>query len=361
MQETVLRGQGAEPAVDQLTGAPLTIEELLRRRGLVSYGGNIRLTPLDGVTGAANSSGGVAAPTTDSSVASVDPLAGSPSVVGASPVSAAGEALDIGSAGNAAAGGAATGDVVVTPEQSAAFEQLDNQTGGNGESYIDELIGLGLAGGALLLAYRAWKNRRGAAGVVPPADQTARMTTPLTPTSPGGAALDTPIIDGEFTEVRQPAQVTAEPQRALPAPRAALPAPNAGAIAADDPAAAARSATGAVSRALGDRYTGGRRDRAQRRVTRSTRVEPNDIGPIPLGRDVPEQTLREATAIADELIARRRPQGSHRGRAGAPTAPVNRYRPNEPIRNQREGLINEIINVLTTNPNAARQLRRGVR
>jgi hypothetical protein len=85
------------------------------------------------------------------------------------------------------------------------------------------------------------------------------------------------------------------------------------------------------------------------------------IGPIPLGRDVPEQTLREATAIADELIARRRPQGSHRGRAGAPTAPVNRYRPNEPIRNQREGLINEIINVLTTNPNAARQLRRGVR
>lgn len=53
MAETLLRGVGDEPAVDQLTGMPLTMEELLRRRGIVAYNGNVRPSPLD-----ASSAGG---------------------------------------------------------------------------------------------------------------------------------------------------------------------------------------------------------------------------------------------------------------------------------------------------------------
>lgn len=45
MPEAVLAGPNGQPAIDQETQQPLTMEELLRRRGMVAYGGVRRLTP----------------------------------------------------------------------------------------------------------------------------------------------------------------------------------------------------------------------------------------------------------------------------------------------------------------------------
>jgi hypothetical protein len=51
MLQTVLAGTDpSQPAIDQLTGQPLTIEELLRRRGLLAVGGNSRMMPLGNAT-----------------------------------------------------------------------------------------------------------------------------------------------------------------------------------------------------------------------------------------------------------------------------------------------------------------------
>lgn len=383
MQETILAGQNGQPAVDQMTGNPLTIEELLRRRGLVAYGGNIRMTPLPGYEG------GAAGTSPMQQGGAVDPAAAAAaaSAMNSHEMQHAGGAL-ASDASIPSAGGAVMPDVggetSVTPEQAQAFEEADAATGGNGESIIEELVALGIGGAGLYAAYRAWKARRGRT-TGNPADPNAgggRAVAPTTPSGDGGGPSarvlnpespvsgvigDGSIVDGEFTEVRGLPAPNADSmssaddnvdQRALPRPSQARtnatqfsgtqqyqgdePQPRGG------PRQQSRGSS-RVANALSDRYTGSRRDRAQQRMQRGQRVEPNDMGPIAAGDNVPPEVRAEASRIAQELAARRAPQGSHRGRA------------NEPRNNQMEGLVNEIARYIMNNPAAVARLRRGGR
>lgn len=79
MPEAVLAGPNGQPAIDQITGMPLTMEELLRRRGILSVGGVV--SPLNSVPVASPAQTALA----DSADATAANSDGSNAAIGASP------------------------------------------------------------------------------------------------------------------------------------------------------------------------------------------------------------------------------------------------------------------------------------
>jgi hypothetical protein len=112
MAQAVLAGpDGRSPAIDQLTGQPLTMEELLRRRGILAVGGNSRPMPFaEGTNGPATTATAAALASTPaapsmSAVAATVANSTDPSVAdGASRVPGAAEATNATAENNAAVG-----------------------------------------------------------------------------------------------------------------------------------------------------------------------------------------------------------------------------------------------------------------
>lgn len=428
--ELVLAGPDQRsPAIEAETGNPVTIEELLRRRGLVAYGGNMRFSPLPqgGVgDGAMSGASGVAQ--------------------GAGGVGGSGATGAYGGVGGTANGmGAATADEI-PPDLVNTFSTIEGVAGvGNADSWIEELVALGALGAGAAALYQLWKRRRGRTPSGPDGG-TGGTGLPSAPPGAGGdgsggdginrsfrpddPALgmrpDADIIDGEFTE-----------ERGLPRPATPLgandntPTTIAGALS-DQRRGAGGGATMSVSdvelaRAqetiaqatryrdaatgpgvreywqqvindverrlfgfdtrsrvdpnMGRGQTGfgetadiisprnpavvpnvsaienmqgsGRRDRAALMQERGSRAQPNDMDTIPMGEDLnayTEEEIRQANAIADELIAQRirgqRSVARGRRRAGTPSAPVYAPNSNMPVTEQRPALVNEILRVL---------------
>lgn len=220
MPETVLAGPDGQPAVDAQTGQPLTIEELLRRRGLVAYGGNYRFSPPDpaGTAAAAQAQGQVA------------------TAKGMAP-NAGGVVSRGGGMGPQGGGGAPT---VVDPNDPTQTPVPTTSAGGNdagsGNSLLPWLLGAGATTGAGTLLYQSLKNKRASAisGAGPDDPQ---FGSPRTGTGTGTTAPNrgSQIVEGEYTEVPRQGQLegavrqhrnqlTGGTQRQLPAPQRRLPA-----------------------------------------------------------------------------------------------------------------------------------------
>lgn len=304
-----------------------SIQDELAARGLAAYNGNMRFAPATAP----------AAPTNGAAGASV-----SPGVRAATQP----RSLSMGDVGNAVAQ-----EQDIPPQMQQAFQQADEQTGGNGATVVASLIAAGVLGASAMALYRQYRNRM-AGGNASGVDPSATVLEPdTTSTGRGVATRPENIIDGEFSEV-QPAQVGR--QRLLPSPEAPL--PNRG-QSAEEPT---------VARALTENS---RRARARGIGARGTTPQPNDISTINAPDEFPytEEDVRRANALADELIAQRlRGQGQvarGRARAGAPSAPIYAPRSNEPIANQRPALVNEILRIMQNaarNPGVARAIPRVV-
>lgn len=192
--QTVLAGQdGTTPAIDATTGKPLTMEELLRRRGIVAFGNNVSMM---GPTAAQVVASAPANTGNSASAAALASRAGANPAVVASTMPSKG-------------GDPASPDAPpVAPEQIAQMEQLE--ASGADEGSISALEGLGLiAAGtaATYAAYRAWKGMRNGNGNI---DSSADLGST-------GGNRNPQIIEGQFTEV--PRVQDAATRRALPAPQ----------------------------------------------------------------------------------------------------------------------------------------------
>lgn len=336
--ELVLAGQDpSQPAIDASSGAPVTIEELLRRRGLMSYNGNMRFSPLE-------MSGSGAGDTTAG-------MAGSGNGVA---TAANGANLSMGDVA-----GVVGSEQDIPDDMRRTFEGIAGNTQSEAEAdqWIETLAALGAGGAGMTALWYLWKRRNGL-GTSGPSSGGNLPAAAVPPTAPNGGAggsstvnnslrndpgtagalPDNSIVDGEFSEVR-PEQIGArQPIITSEMPQGAPANDNtvAGAI-------AARRGAGVDRRA-----------QASDVAARAAAGQPNDVGTLRMGEDpnmYPEEVVRNGNALADEIIAARlRGQASRRSRiAGSPTAPINRYRQNEPISNQRPGLVNEMIGLQMRN------------
>jgi hypothetical protein len=335
-QQTVLRGQGNEPAIDQLTGMPLTMEELLRRRGMLAYGGNVTLLPVDAANTSPPASEGA------SSVSSPVPAnAAGTSTSNNKVVASNGQVVD------------ASGETGVNPTTSSVAvdeEALKAETGGVDKATLDAMtlpeldawvkmagVGAAVAAGGLLATYLA--GRRGG-------------TDPLAPIPVGAtgdgrtAALGADdIIEGEYTEVDP---TKAGPNRLVGAQRA-LPSPNGPASKPSDGVAEALTGRAQAKqigvrgdtpkpreqRRLERQQTGARQANASRELPAGTKAPQLDsFGALP-------EHLQESAMLETEKIIMERARGrkesrtstqrdiyghSQRGRrapAGRSTAPID--------------------------------------
>lgn len=168
MPEAVLAGPNGAPAIDQMTGMPLTMEELLRRRGILGYKGVASPLNMSAVTDAAVP---VATPAetalADSASATSANSTGSDAAIGASP-----NALD--------ENGLPVGATVATPvlnNENKTAQPSDDAP----ES--DWLAWAALAGGAGAAALAAWRMRRNAKAAAPTVDPNAPIK--MGPGDPG--------------------------------------------------------------------------------------------------------------------------------------------------------------------------------
>ena len=202
--QTVLAGQdGKTPAIDATTGQPLTMEEMLRRRGIVAAGNNVSMLGPQ----AAPQSNAVASPT--SAVAAAMAARNGSGAVANPAITA--------STTPAKGGDPASTDVPpIDPAQVAQMEQLE--ASGADEGSISTLEGLGLVAGgtaAAYGAYLAWKGMRNGNGTNPAAIDLGGVSGNRNPQ----------IIEGEFSEVPRvtgPAKmrtIGATERKALPAPQ----------------------------------------------------------------------------------------------------------------------------------------------
>lgn len=137
--EAVLAGQNGQPAIDQATGNALTMEELLRRRGMLVSSGLHSIYPMQ-----------------DQAAASAGAGEGGGSVVGAASGNATAAALA--ARAGASGGGAAMGGGLDPTSTYNPNMQDANGPDGSGVDLPPWLIGAPVAA---ILAYRAWKARNG--------------------------------------------------------------------------------------------------------------------------------------------------------------------------------------------------------
>lgn len=258
--QTVLAGpDGTSPAVDQITQQPLTMEELIRRRGLMVTGGLHSVYPQQGSdpTAASASAGPSGMPM---------PIAKGGGVPAA--LAARAGASGVSSAG---AGG---GNVTSTVAPNASG--IANSDATSDMDIPPWLVGAPIAA---VLAYRAWKARGGVGE--PPMSGSTAMTTGqrvsmmegevMPPTSAANA-----VIDGEFSEVPE--------QRALPAPPQRLPSNIASdGMAALEAASEQPKAQTSAARALADRKAKARQKQATaaQGSTSTATSPPNRYNPNP--------------------------------------------------------------------------------
>lgn len=321
MAQAVLAGpDGRSPAIDQLTGQPLTMEELLRRRGILAIGGNSRPMPF------AND------PTGSATTATAATLAGTK----AAPTMKDVAATVANSTDPSVAAGA-------SPVPGLSKKTLD----GMSDEEIDDLatnlapiIGAGAVAG--LANYLLTRKRGGggaAAGAADATSATAENNAAIGQRQIGSStAKQADIIDGEFEVVH--------PNKSLPNQGAMkqLGAPDV--VDVSKPKAVNRSA---IAGALEDNMTrvkpNTRKEIGARQSVQS-RTQPPGSGVIQLGDsydDLTDTEFRQAITLRDQLIAdhvagRR---SKVKGRAGKPTADIN-----------PEGVFNEIVRLIREGRNA---------
>lgn len=319
MPETVLRGPDGGPAIDEITGQPLTIEEMLRRRGILAVGGNSSPLHQQSSVGSAGDDALVDAVAASNSSAGVVPGAGA---TVAPTVAASTQPI--------ARGGPVAAQVAADPNMTATNTPEEQS------NLLEYLLGAGLISAA---AYALAKSKLGRSNP-------ASLMNAASVEDISNLPARSNIVDAEFYPVTDEAGPNrlagAVAQRELSKPSNRLPTPNRLIPDYSGPAPATRQQVG-----------------ARQSVQSRQQLPGND--PIHLNdaySDIPEEDLRHAVAIRDMIMRDRiagRKQLSNRGsltqrRASKPTADIN-----------PEGVLNEIIAIMRRNPSALGALRRGVR
>ncbi len=231
MPEVVLAGPDGKPAVDAQTGMALTMEELLRRRGMIGYSGQMRNRPLDPYGTVTNNNEGSLSPDATPVVATNDPANGG--VNGADGPIAGSDGVTVGQDGTNGP----------PPVPGLSKDQLETLTDNDIEGLKSaELSGLAVAGTATAAAaYLAWKalRNRGGTAVV---DAVAPTGTALSAATSSNAG----VIDGDYTVVsdqkrigRPNSQITATNNQGIKA----IGAPSEVALGGAQPSATARALT----------------------------------------------------------------------------------------------------------------------
>jgi hypothetical protein len=343
MQETVLAGQNPnQPAIDAATGQPLTIEELLRRRGMLA---------LNNVPSAFNGSSATA-PVAASAAAT--PVASPPTAVAGALASANGvQSPSTGTVGT---------PVSATPHTVAApVKPVEQMTDDELSSYARDLIGAGAgAASALLMKYMLTRKNN------------PRAAVPDLAVDPNYNPR--PIEDAEFYPIRDNQLSTGG--RDLVPTNGARTTPGHDTVA----RALANRNGKAVPDYSVDRGTtvGGRaanagelndfntrapvasRQQVGARQSVQSRTLPSNSAVIQSGdaySDVPDDVMAQIRSVAQELSSRRL-QGRNAVRAGKgvragvrvfapPTAEVG-----------PEGIVNELVRMFRANPNITRVISR---
>lgn len=298
------------------------VADALAARGLRTYTNHLRYRPLTPSQDADPMANAIAG-----GEASTAPVAGSANGgSGSGGVTAAAPTVNT-----------ALGDSAADPALIQQFEQAAAQSpDGDPDSMILPLLAVGALGVGALAAYRKWKANRPAPTAPIPVDGSgggALVAAPAAsaPNPQQGLLNQLPedgIIDGEFTEVNEPR---------LPPPEQVQPKP------------------ATVAEALTARPGAQRRmssEQARTTQQRAAQGQPNDQAPIRMNDEFPypEEQIRQANAIADELIAQRlrgqRQVRAGRSRAGAPSAPINPRAPTAGNAEARPALVNEILGIL---------------
>lgn len=200
MQTQLAGPDGKTPAIDARTGQPLTMEEMLRRNGIVSVGNNVAMLGPQEQAGAPVASPAPAVASAMQARAGVNPAVAAGTLPkGGDPTSTAPDAAP-----------------PLAPAQVAQMEQLE--ASGADEGSISALEGLGLvaAGTAAMYgAYRAWKGmRNGQPNVGTGADLGGT-----------GSYSNPQMIDAEFREIENALPAPATRRAVQGRSQAALPAP----------------------------------------------------------------------------------------------------------------------------------------
>jgi hypothetical protein len=340
MAEAVLQGPSGGPAIDSATGQPLTMEELLRRRGIMAYKGVV--SPLNQMTGAATGADpATAVPTSEVGAA----LAGAPATVltNGAPVggmSAAPGATLAAVSGESAAAGAA--NLAGVPGEDELDAMSDSQIG----DLSDWLTGLGLAGGAAALgAYLLRRKSKGTnlGGVAETVAAANDTTVPKAQPMLAAPARGDGIVDGEFSVVdeRRIAAPATRDQAVNPrtTSRSGGPARLNGAAPVTETARALNGRRSAPSLELPNYAAPGRpatRQELGARQSVQSRVLPDGKGVITNVDEfgsLPENMKEEAMLRTEQIIAerrrgreaQRRGQGVKRGvrNAAGPTADID--------------------------------------
>lgn len=311
MPETVLAGVDPhQPAIDQLTGQPLTIEELLRRRGLLATGGRYTMFPGDSSTLPSS-------PTDQSAVAAQIATNN-----GATPAASAGAGAGAVSSVAASAPNA-TNQALPVPD-----ETLDGMSEGD---VTGLLVGLGLGGAALaayLMRRRAKLNGAAVADDIPLVEGEV--------IEDGKTVTGDKVVNGKVqqqnkvipaSQTKQIAQGADVPNNAgvqalgapkevdVPPPQKGLPKPT-------------------IAGVLTDQRKPDRRARARAIIDRSSRTQPNDMGVV-TAKDAMTDLTPEERALANTLVQQlkqnrragnavdiRRKQGKRNLRSTLPTGTV---------------------------------------
>lgn len=336
MPEAVLAGvDPRQPAIDALTGQPLTIEELLRRRGILATGGNSRMMPLEMP---------VAAPVTP------------------------GVAASVASASGAGGSAAAPAGIVATPEQEAESEALAQRLGMQGVEaddnfdWITPLLAGGTVAGGSLLAAGLLNRKRGD-------KPSARQDLAASSNTDGAAAANSSYKVNNTEETvpyypvadNQVATTIADRKRLRAGNNnrtsAAGPAGLNSATEVTDPSGLPKPSAGLPSRgprALPDYSATGRPNTRQEigaRQAVQSRVLP-DAPPMQSGdaySDIPDNVMQDIRSVAMELAKRRAAGRANKvsGRAGKPTA-----EPDVP------SIVNELARRWRENPTITRMITR---
>ena len=154
-QGTVLAGQdGVSPAISQQTGQPITIEDLLRQRGLMAAGGKMSIYP--------NVPNASAAGPTAATPVSTSPVAGDPTASSPNPMDIVVNNRIAQSERNVLPPGVASDDMApqVFDEKPVGVDMPS----GDVSDFLPWLIG-GAAGGGGIAALLAMRNRRKGGGL----------------------------------------------------------------------------------------------------------------------------------------------------------------------------------------------------
>jgi hypothetical protein len=196
--QTVLAGpDGQTPAIDMATQKPLTMEEMLRRRGIVAVGNNVAMMGPQAAT--AGPAGTATVDGTPKSATAVEMQARANG--GASPAVAASTLPQ-----------ATTTDPAAT---AADTEMQQLEAAGVDETSLGALEALGVVAAGTAAAYAAWRLAKGRGN----GNGTAGTALDISSLDRNG---NSQIIEGDFTEVPATRQVVQERRGALPAPQRKL-------------------------------------------------------------------------------------------------------------------------------------------